>query len=369
MTPKERLLKVISNSDIDRTSWSPNMAYWWTKANQSIIDMGEVGFLKSIGADPLIRGHYPMTDRNWDHLFLFSQQFKHNCQMRERVEGNDKYIEYITPVGTLTAHYIYSEAGETWFLIGHPVKKEEDFKILRKYYESMYFTPNYKRYQENLNIYGDDILMIPLLVPNMKSSFQAMIEYWVGTEELVYALMDYPETVEETLAIMEAKHLDSVKISVEAGAPVYLSWEDTSTTNISPLYYQKYIKPEIDNWCDVIHEAGAKYLQHACGTLQYLVHLMGDSKIDGIESISPPPTGDIELWEARKHLRPSQVLIGGIEPTVFLNSTMEELIPYVYCLLEKMEGTPFILANSDSCPPGVELEKFHEVGRIVKEMV
>jgi len=59
-------------------------------------------------------------------------------------------------------------------------------------------------------------------------------------------------------------------------------------------------------------------------------------------------------------------LIGGIEPTVFLNSTLDELEAYVYELINNMKGSRFVLANSDSCPPGVSIEKFRLVTDIVR---
>ncbi len=51
--------------------------------------------------------------------------------------------------------------------------------------------------------------------------------------------------------------------------------------------------------------------------------------------------------------------------TVFLRSTMDELENYVINLLEKMGSQRYILANSDSCPPGVSIEKFTLVSEII----
>lgn len=368
MTTKKRLLAAIRGQEVDRLPWAPNMAYWWPNASDQIVLQTEVGFLSSIGADALIRGHYPMTDRVWDHLFLFTEHHRKG-EKREVIRQDSKEIRYELPGGTLKAEYTYSASGDTWFLTGHPVKSAEDMKLLAQWYEDMSFSPDYSRWQAAEEQTGEAALIVPLLVPNMKTSFQAMLEYWVGTEELVYALFDYEKEVTHTLEVMRQKHLESVRISAASGAPVFTSWEDTSTTNISPDYYRSYILPEIDSWCSIIHEYGGVYLQHACGTLRHLISDMGSSSIDGIESISPPPTGDIELWEAKASMRNDQVLIGGIEPTVFLSSTIEEFIPYVEQLIKRMEGSRFVLANSDSCPPGVELEKFITVSKLVRAML
>jgi uroporphyrinogen-III decarboxylase len=365
MTPRQRILAGLRGDPVDRIPWAPNLVYWWEMQDSSVTSKGEIAFLSSIGADPLIRGHYPMQGPGREQLFLFDLKFK-RCEVQESERAGEKRVRYTTPVGDLDFLYKYSPAGNTWFLREHGVKTENDFKILAYLKEDSLVTPSFNRFKEAEKSAGDSALLVPLIVPEMKSAFQAMIEFWVGTEELVYALADYPETVESTLALMQDLSQKTVGISIESGAEVFISWEDTSTTNISPSLYTRYIRPEIDGWCDTIHSAGKIYLQHACGHLRALLPAIAESNIDGIESISPPPTGNIELWEAAEFLEPDKVLVGGIEPTKFLQLELEELDAYVRVLLDKMGDSRFVLANSDSCPPGVTQEKFRRVTEIVR---
>ena len=126
-----------------------------------------------------------------------------------------------------------------------------------------------------------------------------------------------------------------------------------------------YSAPEINEWGKIIHASGKYLIHHACGHLRALLDSMAKTDIDMIESISPPPTGNIELWEAREMLPEHIGLIGGIEPTKFLNSSLDELEQYVNILLNKVNNKRFILSNSDSCPPGVLLEKFRLVTSIL----
>ncbi len=135
-----------------------------------------------------------------------------------------------------------------------------------------------------------------------KTSFQSMIEYWVGTEEMAYALADMPDEVEQTLETMWKVSEQGARLSAASEAEAFISWEDTSTTNISPTWYERYILPEISRWCDVLHEAGKLYIQHACGHLRALSPLIAGSKIDALESVSAPPTGNITPLELREQL-------------------------------------------------------------------
>jgi hypothetical protein len=367
MTSKQRLLSAIKGEKLDFIPWSPNLAYWWEheEISGSIDLSNEVCFLRDIGADPLIRGHYPISSSKWEDMFLFDTKYKKST-VRESVNGNFKQKIYETPVGNLNFMYRLSDKGNTWFLTEHGVKNEEDFKILQYLKEDTILIANYTRYEEESNKYREDALLVPILCPESKSAFQAMLEYWVGTEELIYALADFPETVIATLGTMRSVSEKAAEISSQSSAEAFLTWEDTSTTNLSPQYYEKYILPEINSWCDILHKNNKLYVQHACGHLKDLMTLIAKSKIDCIESISPPPTGNIELWEAREQLPENIALIGGIEPTVFLNYNMSDLEKYVTRLIEKMKHSKFVIANSDSCPPGVELEKFKLVSEIIK---
>ncbi|MBN1584667.1 MAG: hypothetical protein JXA89_28425, partial [Anaerolineae bacterium] len=107
-------------------------------------------------------------------------------------------------------------------------------------------------------------------------------------------------------------------------------------------------------------------IQHACGHVRHLLPLMKASGIAGIESISPPPTGNIALNQVRNLVGNELAIIGGIEPTRFLTLPLEELGPYIEQVIDDGRGGPFVLANSDSCPPGVTVAKFALVAEMAK---
>lgn len=355
MTPKQRLLAAIKGEDKDRIPWSPFLAYFWESQPEEIRAAGQLKFMEDIGADPLLRG--------FNCLFKI---YRDRCTVSEKVEGNDKFIMYDTPVGKLRERYIYVKKANTWFLTEHPIKTQEDFKVLTYINENMRVEPYLDDFQVKYEKMGERCLIVPIIGTELKTSFQSLVEHWVGTEELVYALEDYPETVEECIHAMRRNALDSARISVQSPAEAFIFWEDSSTTNISPSYFEKYAMPEIIEWSKILHREGKLLIHHACGHIRALIPYMAKAGIDIIESISPPPTGNIEIWEAGEMLPDNIGLIGGIEPTVFLNSSLQELEIYVEELLTRMKGKRFVLANSDSCPPGVSLEKFKLVSEIVR---
>lgn len=357
MTRKERLLGAIRGNEIDRVPWSPFLAYYWEHLPIEIKSQGQITYLLEMGADPLLRGFFKLYDTTLT-----------NCQFYQKTQGNKRYDIYETKVGTLTEEYTFSTAANSWFLTGHPVKTEEDFKILQYMAENTMITENLKKFEQDNKNLGENGLHLPLIGLYGKTAFQSMVERWCGTVDLVYALYDFPEVVEECLAVIQSKDLETVQISVKSSADGFIFWEDSSSTNVSPGFFSKYTAPEINQWGSLIHDSDKLLIHHACGHLRDLLPLMGDTEIDMVESISPPPTGNIEIREAIKLLPEHVGIIGGIEPTFIENCSLEMLHVCAEELLSVMKGKRFVLANSDSCPPGVAYEKFLLVSELVKKL-
>lgn len=355
MQPKERLLAALSGREIDRLPWSPFLAYYWEDQPAAVQKRGQLAFLQELGADPLLRG---------SHVLHHVQE--NGFTIRTEQSGNERLTVYETPVGNLRLRHVYSPAGNTWFLVEHPVRSIEDFRLLGWIFEHLSVTPNLGEFETDARRFGQDALCVPVIGADCKTCFQSMVERWVGTVELAYAVADFPKVVEETLQSMLNVSLQTVDIAMQSSAEAFIFWEDSSTTNISPAMFERYVAPEINAWGRRIHADGRYLIHHACGHLHDLIPLMAKTEIDMIESISPPPTGNIELWQARAILPDHIGLCGGIEPTVFLNSSIDDLEIYVNDLIKRMGNNRFILANSDSCPPGVAIEKFKRVTRLVQ---
>ena len=357
MTPKQRLLAALSGRETDRVPWSPLLAYWWEAQPAGFQARGQLDFLEEIGADPLLRGFH----------WLFSKHYN-NCEYTTAQDGKYSRITYKTPVGTLTCTHTYAERSNSWFLTEHPVKTGEDLKTLIYLYENMSIKPDYGKFVEDHAAIRERGLYVPIIGAEYKTSFQSLIEYWVGTEELVFMIEDYGELVDECVDLMQAKSLETAVISVDTPAEAFIFWEDSSTLNVSPAQFRKYTAPEIERWSALVKQVGKILIHHACGSLKHLLPDMVKTGIDSIDSISPPPTGDIGISDALDLLPGTIGIIGGIEPTVMLNTTPAELRGHVYDLIQTVTAKTkrFILANSDSCPPGVEIEKFRLISEIVR---
>jgi hypothetical protein len=357
LTPKQRLLRALRCQKVDRVPWAPFLAYWWESQPAEVQAKGQIEVLRAMGADPLLRG-FPGPYR----------VIHSNCQERSWVEGKRRITELETTAGCLRWVHVYSSHGNTWFLWEHPLKTEGDFRIFEAYLDDIRIEPDYELLANAMAEHGENALLLPLVGLFMKTGFQSMLEHWVGTEELVYALADFPETVLDVLGRLRYLDVLTVKIAARSPGEAFIFWEDTSTTNISPKWFRAYVAPAIQEWAEILHANGKLLVHHACGHMRALLPVEAELGIDAIDSLTPPPTGDVELWEARNVLGQDVCIIGGIDPVVFLNSTLAELEAYVCRLVSRIPPEGLIVANSDSCPPGVSFDKFRLVGQILREV-
>jgi len=369
MNSRERILSALKGQAVDRVPWCPFLAYWFESQPEARQERGQISFFREIGADALLRG-FGCAFASSDVLGLEEKNYNvHDdlpgCTITRQSRDGRRLIEYETRVGRLSTVQTYSPSGDTWFVTGHPVKEKEDYKILRYIVERMKISPAYAEVDREIDELGLDGLSAPLISPFKKTPFQSLVEHFVGTEKLIYDLYDFPSIMEETLAVMREKALEAVRISVESRAEAFISWEDSSTTNISPALFERYVVPDINGWGRIVHGAGKLLIHHACGHIRDLLPIMALTEADAIESITPPPTGNVGIGEARALLGRTKALIGGLDPVRFLTLQGSDLDAYVEETLDAAGERGFILANSDSCPPGVEEEKFSRITKLV----
>lgn len=354
-TPKQRLLAAILGKETDYVPFSPFLAYYFESLPEEVRARGDRDYIEKLGGDPLFRG---MGTAYGVKL--------HNCSVSDKWDGKKRYVTYTTPKGELHAEYTYTAAANSTFITKHAAASERDLEILKLYFEDMEIVPQIETLNNCVRDLGENGLQLSLVGTEGKSGFQQLVENWVGTENLAYMCMDYPDKIEELLEVIYKKSKLTAEYTAESEIPACISWEDSSTTNISPSMYIKYIAPEISLWCDILRQAGKIYIQHACGHLKDLLVPMAKQGITAVESLSPPPTGNVTIKEAVRILPKNVSIIGGIEPVHFLNDSVNDLLDYVDELLYLCKGRGFVLANSDSCPPGVAYEKFTAIASFVK---
>ena len=81
MKSRQRLLGALLGKPVDRTPWSPFLSYYWQSLPQDVQERGQFTYLKAMGADPLLRGFYTLSDCRYT-----------NCEIKEKSNPQNRYL-------------------------------------------------------------------------------------------------------------------------------------------------------------------------------------------------------------------------------------------------------------------------------------
>jgi uroporphyrinogen-III decarboxylase len=106
---------------------------------------------------------------------------------------------------------------------------------------------------------------------------------------------------------------------------------------------------------ELIHARGKILAVHACGRSKALLKQVGDSRIDCLEGITPPPLGDVHLGDVRATTGYERFTVNGGMDTTHLEANVDAertIHTYTRDLFESMgDRRHFIYASSCMTPP------------------
>ncbi|MGZ5483463.1 MAG: uroporphyrinogen decarboxylase family protein, partial [Pyrinomonadaceae bacterium] len=104
---------------------------------------------------------------------------------------------------------------------------------------------------------------------------------------------------------------------------------------------------------------------HTCGSIGDRLELLAATGTNGIDTLDPPPLGNVELSDAKKRVGKNLFLKGNIDPvnTILLGSPEATLAQAKQCIEAAAPGGGYILSSACSIPPhaaSANLERLYE---------
>jgi hypothetical protein len=213
-----------------------------------------------------IDGAGPSTTERYDATLTV-------CEHQE----NDILIKKITtPLGLL------EYATQNGHPAAYPVRTCHECEVLQYIYEHILMEP------------GAWPVNIPLHQIGLvdSSPVQRLLQYEMGMENFYYLATDHASSLESLLVAMHRVQMKRTEAACKRDVGIVYQAENTSTTMISPNFYEKYSLPQLKEQADYVHRHGKKFILHMCGLLNGLLDLIKQTGIDGIHSVTPAPVGD-----------------------------------------------------------------------------
>jgi len=207
-----------------------------------------------------------------------------------------------TPVGELT-QIRYNGWIQEYFL-----KTPRDYRVMEYIVRDTRLEPNFGGCAEWEEKIGDTGITI---IRAERSPIQKIIVDYAGLENFSYHIADCPTDVESLLDALAVKIMRYFEIL--AGCPLkYIQLpENLTSEQVGPERFMQYHMPFYRKIIPMLHGAGKVVFPHYDGKIACLIDLIAQTEIDGIESFTPPPEGDITYRDARAVL-PDKVFMAHI---------------------------------------------------------
>jgi len=268
-----------------------------------------------------------------------------NVEVVEAREGDEVTRTFRTPDRDLTlrARMIADIGVEMEH--EHMVRTVEDVRAYQFMYEDAVYAPRYDFVRERMAAMGEAGLITIFGPP---TPLLDLIMFQIRLPTIYFLMEDHPAEMEGLLEAMHRRNCEYYEIAAAAPGEVVRSFEDTSTTLISPELYRRWCLRQLQDYRDICHAHGKLFVPHMCGLLRGVLAELKETGVDGIEAVTPPPVGDCPIGLAREALGSEVTLIGGLDPTQFVGATPDTTRQMVLDVISQMgDGRRMVLGHEE----------------------
>ena len=362
MTPRERILAILSGEQPDQVPWAGDLDYWATY----LIKTGQKpeGFIQS---DDYIQWHHDLGVGFYLQGYFPYKQVIKNCDIREWAEGQKKYREIITPLGTVRECWEYIPTSYSDGPVEHFLKSETDIPAMKFIYENTSFEPDYDFALKRLQQVGDQGVVLCYLP---KSPFMHLLALEAGIMSLTMCAMMVPDELQDLLDIMKKTFDQAARIALDSPAEVLMIPENLSSEMVGPDFFERYMRPYQEEWTRKINEAGKYSFIHIDGTLRGLLKEEASVGFSVLEALTPHPVGDLKIESFSDFAGNTKSIFWGGIPGVYFTSSVsdDEFDRHVKHVLSVMIKEPrYVLGVADQVPPDGLEKRVRRVSELVEK--
>jgi hypothetical protein len=364
MTSKERLLAAIRHTEPDRVPISPRIGAYLVGYYGSSSWMHHLRAAREFGFDLVLPVASPVPAMLWSPQLTY-RGLSPEVHVRQEIEEQDGSVTvrrtFDTPAGALTDETYLAPPGREYGVSPSPVKRDHlvkdaaDLDLLR-YILPGPETVNLAEFREVEGIIGEaGIVEVTLNPPldhflgNARGMPQLMMDYYLDR-----AFFD------RQFAFFQEYSLGLLKAALEQGArAIFGTWYYASlSAGWSPAIFDECFAPLVRAHADLVHAYDGIYHVYDDGKMMRNLGAYVDAGADVVETLTPPPVGDVDLGEAKRLYGAQTCLKGYVDLLYVIKMGSADLVAQT--VREAIEiaapGGGFILGTSDSIRDGTPIE-------------
>ncbi|MFA5203192.1 MAG: hypothetical protein WC708_02210 [Lentisphaeria bacterium] len=330
MTIRQNLLRALAGQPAPPVY----LAYDWFIQNRAIDWTGlfQQG-LGRINHASLIRFHYP-------HLQIVESESVDNGRPR-------RDVRWITDLGELHEYYLDGWKQQ------HFIRTPEDYRIARRAFEDAVFTLDETAFAASEQSVGEGGITLGQFgafgqLGFTRTPFQVVQIDLAGLEQFSLDIAsDTPELL-DLLAQMNDQLFQLFRLARPSRAGYLKLWENLSIETMGPRLYRTHLVPVYEKIFEILGD-DKKLIVHYDGKLSLIADAIARLPFHGLDSLTPPPEGDLTIAQARAAW-PDKFF--WIHPTLSWDSLSDtELAARITQTVRDAGGTRCCLELSEEVPP------------------
>lgn len=247
---------------------------------------------------------------------------------------------------------------------GFPIKTEADHQKLVIVCEQVEERePEIRRYFREFRERVSEAGVIVIGHPHV-----TWLGYQISQQNMVFHAIDYPEAFKRSMEAICNASFFIFDIAMQEGID-FMSESSYGLEMISPRQFDAQDLHYTRILADWTHERGGLFWYHNCGKTRELMcsgqfdHL----EADVIETIAPPPEGDNDLAESRRHLGPAICSKGNLNLSLLRDGSVEEIVRTTKRMVQAVQGYIHIHSTADAVFAETPAENFMAFLRTARE--
>jgi len=387
MTSKERILATVAGQEVDHIPFSMEVHPSYLQYDPKIANWKDqferTDFLLKYGVDP-------MTE-----IWLPNPVYHPDVKVRNWRDAKGRngypllYKEYETPAGTLRQVIRETDDLYKWHKINRNttgnladlidgigliedvnpsrseeflIKGPEDLKKMRY----LFYPPSgeaLKKWREEA-LYAKNYAIKTNTILLARRIYAGSAMLWLtDSVRSMMTFNDDPDFVMEFLDIIHQWQIKLLDIVLDIGVDIVTRFGYYDGTNFwGEKYFDRYLRPIMDNEAEVCHQGGALLSQQQSEALTHLVDIYKKMKVDILRDVDPVQ-GHEDMDLLKRELGKDKTIMGGLNVDVWLlNADRRETEDFIKNLLKRMApGGKFILHPIPGVYAGVPWEKIEWV--------
>jgi MtaA/CmuA family methyltransferase len=203
------------------------------------------------------------------------------------------------------------------------------------------------------------------------SPFSQLLEL-IGYTNALLALADEPGKVEACLNSLAEGAIALGRGQAAHGVDaILISSAFAGAGFISRDHYRRFVLPFEKKVVEGIRaESGIPIYTHTCGSIGDRLELMEETGTNGIDTLDPPPLGNVELQDAKFRIGSRLFIKGNLDPVHVLLEGIPETVRAAArsCIQAAAAGGGYVLSSACSVPPHAPPENLETLVSVAESL-